>query len=707
MVSGNPTLNGVTINGVLDVGNTYNAASLTVTNGLILNGTCYVGNPTNGSYGAIGFAGSQTLGGNGTVVFGNYGQPSANELWLVNAGTTLTIGSGITVEGQNGTIGYSSWFGGPQNVGVINQGTISANVSGGTIYVVAQPFTNQGLVESPLGTLNLSGTLTTAGLGSMKSGNGPLALSGVLTNNGTTLVLNGATNLLKLQGGTILGGSIATANGAALIVSSGTLNGVTINGVLDVGNTYNAASLTVTNGLILNGTCYVGNPTNGSYGAIGFAGSQTLGGNGTVVFGNYGQPSANELWLVNAGTTLTIGSGITVEGQNGTIGYSSWFGGPQNVGVINQGTISANVSGGTIYVVAQPFTNEGVVSAAGGNIALPTEFQSTGTLGSGQWRSIECVPQLPSTSGNIVALAGGTVVIPTYLPQRANYLSSQVGGVVEISGSLLGNTMNLGQYEPLGATILNGSGTASSPQLLDVMGADEGTSQLGCIHNFNYGTLILTNHTYVELINQYQNSGTTGPEALYVNSLIVPSGCTLNMTGFHVYARATLISGTILNGMVTQIPSTGPIGFSNPTLGDISTAGQLEQWTFFARAGQFYTVLVDPGNDVGATPPLGFVQVQVLNTNGVLIASATNSASGAGVLLPSIAITNDGTYSVNVHASSIAPGGTGYYLVTVWQTTPNVFPLTLNTIVNGSIKSPYGSMDFRCSFQRRGPAPLG
>src|ERR1017187_8988070 len=49
--------------------------------------TALVGNPTNNAYGYISFAGSQTLGGNGTVGFGynnNY-----NALQVAYAGTTL------------------------------------------------------------------------------------------------------------------------------------------------------------------------------------------------------------------------------------------------------------------------------------------------------------------------------------------------------------------------------------------------------------------------------------------------------------------------------------------------------------------------------------------------------------------------------------------------------------------------------------------
>ena len=78
--------------------------------------------------------------------------PAYNALRLADGDTTLTIGSGMTVEGQNGTIGYSSAWGGPQNVSVVNQGVISADVSGGTIVVDAEPFDNNGTLAATLGT---------------------------------------------------------------------------------------------------------------------------------------------------------------------------------------------------------------------------------------------------------------------------------------------------------------------------------------------------------------------------------------------------------------------------------------------------------------------------------------------------------------------------------------------------------------------------
>ena len=367
MIVNNGMLNGVTVNGPLDVGNSVNGATLTVTNGLLLNGTALVGSPTNGnsSWGAIIFSGTQKLGGTGTVVFGN---GTCNALALADSGTTLTIGGGIMVHGQSGAIGYGGCAGGQQNVGVVNQGTISADATNGTITVDAQPLNNQGQLLSPAGVLYLAGTIAAGGLGSVQSGQGTLELGGFLTNDSQTIILPGSGNMLTLlSGATIHGGTVIATNGNSLRVSGGTLDGVVLDGTLDVGNSINGAGVVVTNNLVLNGTALVGNPTNGWTGVVGFAGVATLSGNGTVVFGNGG---CNGLAFFDGGTNLTIGSGITVHGQNGGIGYVGCVGGSQNGAVVNQGTISADVTNGTITINASPFTNQGVVKSPEGFLNL-------------------------------------------------------------------------------------------------------------------------------------------------------------------------------------------------------------------------------------------------------------------------------------------------------------------------------------------------
>jgi hypothetical protein len=250
--------------------------------------------------GGIGFAGNQVLSGTGTVVFG---RSAYDALYLATSGTTLVIGSGIIVREQAGVIGS-----GAADVSVVNQGMISANVSGGGITINAQPFTNQGLAQginggvlvlqgawsnggtlgASGGVLNLGGSFSWAGLGNVNGTNGTVYLSGALNNTNATLTLSADNGEWVLNGGTIAGGAVTTAKGGGLVVASGTLDGVTVNGVLDVGSSQNGASLTVRDGLVLNGTAYVGNPTNGWFGGIGFAGNQVLSGTGKVVSGRSG-----------------------------------------------------------------------------------------------------------------------------------------------------------------------------------------------------------------------------------------------------------------------------------------------------------------------------------------------------------------------------------------------------------------------------------
>src|SRR5438309_336145 len=79
-----------------------------------------IGNPN--FAGQLDFNATQTLTGNGSVLFG----ANANSiLGAIGAGTTLTIDTGILVHGQYGKIGFDPAFG--DAVSVVNLGTVSAD----------------------------------------------------------------------------------------------------------------------------------------------------------------------------------------------------------------------------------------------------------------------------------------------------------------------------------------------------------------------------------------------------------------------------------------------------------------------------------------------------------------------------------------------------------------------------------------------------
>jgi hypothetical protein len=313
ITSAQATLDHVTLNCDLDLSST--SAVAWIKNGLTLNGTATLG-PSAG----LNFQNSQTLSGNGTVVIRNQ---ERNGLFAVTNDMTLTIGPDITVSGgssQNdfGLIGAKQ-SGGATNVSIIVEGTILANIPG----------TRINLSPSGTGTVNVTGTLrldgggiqikgnsTRESLGTIQYVSGGIYIAGTYNNTGRVLELNGTTGSWFISKGTILGGTISTSEGAKLFATDGGyLNGVTLYGELDLTTTN--CWIEVMNGLTLNGTATLGNGSD-----FRFAGNQTLGGNGTIVFQNV---ASNRIEIVNSGSTLTIGPDITIQGGgvSASIGYTS------------------------------------------------------------------------------------------------------------------------------------------------------------------------------------------------------------------------------------------------------------------------------------------------------------------------------------------------------------------------------------------------
>jgi len=174
---------------------------------------------------------------------------ASSDVLLQNSFTTLrsvsgvfTIGSGIYVHGQ-GNIGL-----GTAGAGIVNQGTIAADVSGATLTIAGSNFQNLGMIQvAPGATLAFGGTTRTDQLGTIAN-NGTLLLTGTLDNTNQTYT-HGSPNAFALKGGRILGGTVVTQPGQDLNVassSSGTLDGVTLNGTVKLGS---VATLNLPNGI--------------------------------------------------------------------------------------------------------------------------------------------------------------------------------------------------------------------------------------------------------------------------------------------------------------------------------------------------------------------------------------------------------------------------------------------------------------------------
>jgi YD repeat-containing protein len=628
-----------------------------VTGGMTLDGTLDLGASNGITAGRIYFNGTQTLSGSGTVVLGGSG---SNALYALgnngNSPATLTIGSGITVQGGSGIVGgYYS------NDSVVNDGTITV-ASRQALTIDGSNWVNAGTITADGATVNLGGTFNTAALGNFTATGGTVNLTGTLNNAAAILNLNPAEGSWNVTRGTILGGMIDASGGSELTLtgtagttvgSGGTLDGVTLNGNLDLSAAN--ANATVLDGLTLNGTATLG------FGCdLYFKGSQTLGGTGTVVFLN---ELTNALIAASNGMTLTIGAGITIRGggnqtYSAQVGYSSYWGGGSNTSLINEGTIIADTAGMIISV--QP--------------------QGNGTL---------------TNTGTLSAVNGGTLNVPASVTFNGQaILSESPSSNMEFTGNLLATATNVSLYKPQGTVTMQGAGTASAPQLLEAMSADVGSNAAGFTNNFAYGTLVLANKTYVELVNQSINSPGSSAEALYANSLVVPSGCTLNLNGLNLYVRDAQVAGTITGGSITQIPNSGPLTIDSPTPGKLSVAGELDNWTFFGRGGDSLTIAVDPGSGVAGgpiSPQLQWAQVQLLDPSNNVLATASSTTAGAILTLNNVLIATDGTYTIAVKAASSHASSTGNYVVAAYDVTPNIQTLNVNQTVTGTLATPYST----------------
>ena len=360
--SGNNFLNGVTLNGTLDLTTITNSRERIV-NGLTLNGAINVANggvlslDSNDTTG-----GAQTLGGTATI---NLNDPSARISIEGNGSTTL--GANVLIQGE-GEIGNAIYGGG--NNALTNNGTITANVAGGTL-----------TLNAPAN----SGSITNNNVLSA-SGGGTLALSSSITNTAAGRIEALAGGVVQQLGVSLAGGTLSSAGSGDLQVgtsSNNFLSDVTLAGTLDEatvtnsreriinGLTLDSATINVANGGVLS---LDSNDTSG--------GSQTIGGTGTISLND----SSARISIEGNGST-TLGAGVVIQGQ-GEIGNALYGGG--NNALTNQGSIIG--TGGTLTINppanSGSFTNNGLVQAASsGTVTVNPVLLGTGTLqvsGTGQ-----------------------------------------------------------------------------------------------------------------------------------------------------------------------------------------------------------------------------------------------------------------------------------------------------------------------------------
>jgi len=222
--------------------------------------------------------------------------------------------------------------------------------------------------------------------------------------------------------------------------------------------------------LTVNGTVTLGDAAGSTYGFLSFNGTQTFGGDATVVFG--GHPY-NTLMASAASMTLTIGPGVTVRGQSGYIGYSPYLGGYVSAAIINQGTIQADISGGTINVntPASVLTNDGTLNASSGTLTVSggsSGVINNGTLAAGPTGTLAITgPYTQSATGNFNEVLGGSTTglygqtsISGTAALNGNLNISEANGFSPNTGNIftfLSYTSETGQFANYTGLLLSGS----------------------------------------------------------------------------------------------------------------------------------------------------------------------------------------------------------------------------------------------------------
>jgi len=374
-LQGTTTLNNATISlgasggeaviGTLDGFLASSGTTATLGAGLVINQTGQDAQiMANGSTALVGVGFADSLINQGTI---NAGLVGGNMIlggvgYFGNSGTIAVTGGDILA------VSVAS-FANSGLLAVGNGGVVELGKGGG-FFSAGDVFTNTGTIALNAGTLVLAGVASTAALGRITASNGgTVIVSGNLENAGSTLSLGAGGVLPNLSlAGTISGGVISDPSHLLSIgfLGAADLNGVTYNGTLALaaGN-----FLRVQNGIT------VGAVTVASAGAVlDFQGTQDFN-NAVVTLGNSASAAAIDFSHANSSgqaTTLTLGNllDITQSGAMAVVGGGDTVAGDM---LINTGTITGAVAGGTLSLGGPDFDNQGFITVSNGDtLAITT-----------------------------------------------------------------------------------------------------------------------------------------------------------------------------------------------------------------------------------------------------------------------------------------------------------------------------------------------
>ncbi len=423
--------------------------------------------------------------------------------WSNSADGTITATQGATLNL------YGDWT----NRGTItvdSSSTVSLGSHAGEYPAVAgNIWTNSGtLAIAPGATVNLGDDFTSDELDNhfqqlgvhLDLSHYTVTLIGTIDNSpadnpvtGGTLALDQSTGPLFLDG-VIDQGTITTRGSDDLVATSNgpTLSGVTLDGKLDMSETY--AAVGVMNGLTLNSNLNL----SGAGASLIFYDRTgiTLAGSGTVYLSGDNASISN----YDGEQMMIIGQGITVSGENA----NSFVSGPiDNLGTVAQGSAGQM----TVY----DLDNGGTVTvASGGTVSEQGLFSNAGTV------TIAAGGTFSTSGGDYIQWAGTTRV--DGLLSAANF--DLMRGLLTGTGTIQANVTNAATVEPgdpFGTLTIEGNytQTATGVLLIQIGGPNQygqlvvtGTATLGGTLDVSLlGWYVPAAGTSFQILSSAQSSG--------------------------------------------------------------------------------------------------------------------------------------------------------------------------------------------------------
>ncbi len=716
---GTNSLNGVTLtnlNAINDNSSVHIGAA-----GVVNNGTWTVsspGAPGNGTH--IDADTPTSVTGTGTIrlqAAGSNGDSNSAYLYHnTNGANTLANGPAHSIKG------YGRIY-----VGLINNGTVNADVSGKGLFFIEQPATNNGtMTASNGGFLQFRGVTVTG-------------------NPAAQIISSDAASPVQMVNATMSGGGFTTSGtGVFQYYQSNTLSNLTVNGTHQI--TDNSRAILATN-LVNNGSWFINTPTApGNSTRLDAGASVTISGTGTIrLQGNQSGIGDNDsAYLYNNANSANI---LTLGANQQLLGYGRVY-----VGLINNGTITADnptlpgPANRGIFFIDQPKTNNGTITATNGGFV---QFRGVTVTGNPAAQIISTDAASPVQMVNATMSGGGFTTSGTGVFQyyQSNTLSNlTVNGTHQITDNsraiLATNLVNNGSWfintptAPGNSTRLDAgaSVTISGTGTIRLQGNQSGIGDNDSAYLYNNANSanILTlganqqllgyGRVYVGLINNGTINADNSPNAagpaskgIFLMSEPKTNNATITSSngGFWYVRGITLTNNGTLSSSNT---TTSGGGFENCTISGGSLTNVSNQFFGTAGTATLDGVTITPGSGVqvndNSTLNLG---TGGITNNGTILVETLGAPGNTSRILTGVPATISGTGTVRLQAtgfnnnSAYLWGNGATLTLGAGQTLTGTGRLFGTVVLNGTISpdQPFGTPTIYGSIQPQNNVTFG